>query len=140
MLRRVAIQFSVLFIVILIFDLLIDWAIGLFDLAIELIHLGLDAIEYSIELILEYTLHTGHQVSEIIIVNSVLVLLLFLMACFIFSIPKLSRRWARKSKTSWLLRKRRRVARWRSMLLATKVKLVGAYIFGTSCLLFLVTL
>lgn len=135
-----AIQFAVLFFVIFMFDTLLDGLIGLFDLVIELIHLGMDVVEYSIELILESTINTGHQESEIIIINSALILMLYMMYRSFFAIPRICRRLTRKYKAAWLLRKRRRAAQWRLMSLVSKVKLTGAYVFGVSCLLFLVTL
>jgi len=122
------------------FDTLLDWLLGLIDLAIELIHLGMDVVEYSIELILESTLHTGHQESEIIMINSALIIMIYLMYRAFFAIPGIYRRLTRKYKAARLLRKRRRTARWKSMLLSSKIKLISAYVFGVSCLLFLVTL
>ncbi|MCK5830275.1 MAG: hypothetical protein KAH20_08235 [Methylococcales bacterium] len=122
------------------FDTLLDGLIGVFDLAIELIHLGLDVIEYSIELILEYTIHTGHQESEIIIINSALIIMLYMLYRAFFAAPGICRRLIRKYKAARLLRKRRRASQWKSMLLASKIKLISAYIFGVFCLLFLVTL
>jgi hypothetical protein len=136
----VAIQFAVLFFVIFMFDTLLDGFIGLFDLVVELVHLGMDIVEYSIELILESTIHTGHQESEIIIINSALILMLYIMYRAFFAIPKVYRRLTRKYKAARLLRKRRRTAQWRLMSLVSKVKLISAYAFGVSYLLFLVTL
>lgn len=140
MLTRVGIRFGILFFVLLMFDSLLDWLIALFDLLFELIHLVMDLVEYSIELILEYTIQTGHQESDIIMINAALIIALYLIYRFFFAIPKMYTKGTKKGKECWLRHNKNRSDRWHALSLSSKAKLISAYSFGTSCLLFLVTL
>ncbi len=140
MLTRVGIRFCILFFVLLMFDSLLDWLIALFDLLFELIHLSFDLVEYSIELILENTIHTGHQESEIIMINAALIIALYLLYRLFFAIPKMYTKGTKKCKESLLRLSKNRSERWKALSLSSKMKLIGAYTFGISCLLFLVTL
>ncbi len=140
MLTRVAIKFAVLFFVILMFDSLLDWLLAIFDLLFGLIHLGIDLVEYSVELILENTIHTGSQQSDIIMINVALIIAFYMVYRFFFAIPKMYTKGTKKCKESWVRRSKRRSEHWHALPLSSKVKLISAYTFGTSCLLFLVTL
>lgn len=138
MLIWVAIKFVILFLVISMSDMLLDWLLSLFDIISELIHLVFEAIEYSIELLLEYIFNTNHQQSEIIIINSVIIIVFYLTYRTLLTLPRLYLRVKRNIKTIWLRKKRLRYSRWREMPLSSKIKLIAAYILGTTCLVMLI--
>ena len=136
MLIRVGKKFALLSIILLMSDTLFDWIIGLLDLMTEGIHIVIESIEYSIELILENIFQTDHQQSEMIIVNGAIVISLYLAYRLYLFTPKLCSLIAKKW-TSYLEHKS---SYWHAMPLIRKTKLTCAYCFGISCILFLVTL
>ena len=69
MLKRIGGKFAVVFFLILISDTLLDWLLGLIDLLFEFLHIIIELVEYSFEVILEHTLHTDHYHNEVVIVN-----------------------------------------------------------------------
>ncbi|MGR8934053.1 MAG: hypothetical protein ACU837_06630 [Gammaproteobacteria bacterium] len=131
MLLKAGRRFALLFIAVSWFGEILDWMTELSHVAIELLDLGVEAIEHFSEEILEYFLHTNHHQSEIIIVNTVLVLMAFGLYRLYRAAPGLYRRWKRNRRASWLRYKRRKVFYWRSLSQAQKVKLAAAYITGT---------
>ena len=140
MLLKIARNFGILFFVLFMFDSIVDLLLWAIDTIIELIHLGIEAIEYSVEIFLENTFHTDHFQSELIIVNTAIVIALFILYRLFFAIPRLYIRYKRKLKAAWLRSKRRRASYWRSMSTICKIKWVSAYSFGITCLTFLVTI
>ncbi len=89
MLLRVGKKFAVLFFSLLLFDTFLDWFLQLFDIIIELGHLFIELIEYSIEVVLQYTFHTDHQESETIIVNSTFIITIYGIYLFYRAAPQL---------------------------------------------------
>lgn len=75
MLIRIARQFALLFIVILLLDEILEFVIEVLHFIFELLHLFIEAIEEFVESVLELLLNTGHHASETIIVNTVLVVM-----------------------------------------------------------------
>lgn len=89
MLIKISRNFAVLFIIIQMYDSLFDWTLGLLDLTLEGFHIIIEAFEYGIEVILEHTLHTNHQQSEIIIVNGTIILGLYFSYKLIRALPRI---------------------------------------------------
>lgn len=140
MLTRIGKKFVLIFFVLLMSDTLFDWFLGLLDLLFEGIHIVIEAIEYSIELILESLFQTNHQQSELIIVNVTLIISLYLVYRFCLATPKLcSKLYSNLTKkaSSYFDRK---TAYWLELPLIRKIKLASTYCFGITCILFLVTL
>ncbi len=140
MFLRVGKKFAVLFFSLLLFDTFLDWFLQLFDIIIELGHLFIELIEYSIELVLQYIFHTDHQESETIIVNSTFIIAIYGIYLFYRAAPQLFIRIKRNSLAVWLRYKRRKSSYWRSLTLTLKIELVSLYCLGITCLIFLVTL
>jgi len=136
MLIRISKKFALILIVIFMFDTLIDWFLGLLDLMIEGSHIVIEAIEYSIEILLETTLHTDHQHSEMIIVNGTILLCLYLTYRLYFLIPKLYAKFIKKCN----LYAERQSTRWHETPLIRKVKVSTVYCLGISCILFILTI
>jgi len=136
MLIRIGKKFALIFVVILMFDSLLDWSLGIIDLMLEGLHLIIEAIEYSIELILEHTLHTDHHHSEMIIVNGTIVITLYLLYRFFRATPRLLSLLEKKC----LFQLNKNFSCWQSAPLLRKVKLSTLYCLGLSCVLFLLTL
>lgn len=137
---RISTKFAILFVIIFMFDSLLDLVSGLIDLVIELLHLVIEFFEYSIELLLEHILNANHQESEVIIVNVAILVLLYLFYRFCLIIPRFFVWITRRTKAAWLRRKRRETACWRAQTLNRKIKVGTAYLIGISCILFFVTL
>ncbi len=140
MLIRISTKFAILFVVIFMFDSLLDLVSGLIDLVIELLHLIIEFFEYSIESLLEHILNANHQQSDVIIVNFVIILGLYGIYRLCLVIPRLFNWSTRRTKAAWLKRKRRETAYWRALSLNRKIKVGTAYLIGISCILFFVTL
>lgn len=136
MLIRIGKKFTLLSVILLMSDTLFDWIIGLLDLMTEGVHIVIESIEYSIELILENIFQTDHQQSEMIIVNGALLLSLYFAYRLYLATPKLCSFIAKK----WTLYLEHKISYWQAMPLIRKTKLTCAYCFGISCILFLVTL
>ena len=139
MLQRVGKKFAALILFILLFDTLLDWFLGLLDIVFHLVHLLIETIEYSLELLLVSTLNTNPQQSETIIVNSVIIIALYLAYQLMLAAPQLTMRFKRNCRAAWLRHIRRETSCWQSMSLNHKIKWVGAYSFGTICLLLFIT-
>ena len=140
MLIRISTKFAILFVIIFMFDSLLDLLSGLIDLVIELLHLVIEFFEYSIELLLEHVLNANHQESEVIIVNFTIVIGLYLIYRLCRVIPRLFNWLFRRTKAAWLRRKRRENAYWHALPLSRKIKIGTTYFIGISFILFLVTL
>jgi len=136
MLKRIGKKFALILVFIFMFDTLFDWFIGLLDLMYEGFHIIIEAIEYSIELLLEYIFHTNHQHSEMIIVNGAIILAIYLIYRLYKATPKL----LSKLSKSLLLRLDRKLSYWQETPLIRKLKLIATYCIGISCVLFTVTL
>jgi len=136
MLIRVGKKFGVIFVIIFMFDTLVDWVLGVLDFILEGLHIVIEAIEYSIELILEHSLHTDHHQSEIIIVNATAIIALFLLYRLYIAIPKLYSRFENKC----LFHFNQNCLCWQATPLIRKIKLFLVYCLGISCVLFLISL
>lgn len=139
MLQRVGRKFGILFFVILIFDTLLDWFLGLIDIVIHLIHIIIEAIEYLLEVLLENIFHIEHHQSEAIIVNGALIITFYLVYRFSFAAPDLYVRFKRYCLAIWLRYIKRESSCWQAMSLVHKIKWVSAYSFGAACLFLLVS-
>lgn len=140
MLLGIAKNFAILFFVIFMFDSILDGIFWFIDAVIELIHVGFEAIELSIEILLENVFHTDHFQSDLIIVNSVIVFALYIIYRLYYVVPRWIARYKRKLKAAWLRNKRYRSSNWRAMSTVCKIKWISAYSFGVTCLMFLITL
>jgi len=140
MLKRVSRKFGILFFVISMFDVLLDWFLSLIDGVIHLMHLSIEAIEYSFIVFFEHTLHLNHFQSEIIIVNGSIIIALYMTYRLILAAPVLFVRFKRNFLAAWLRYIRREYSCWKAMSLSHKIQFVSAYSFGTACLLFFITL
>jgi len=138
MLQRVARKYIVLFFVILMFDTLLDWFLGLTDLAIQLTQLIIIAIEYLFVIILWNLFEIHQQQSETIIVNVTITIALYLAYRLIVASPNLMIRGKQYLLSAWLRHIKRESSCWQAMSLTHKIKWLSAYSLGTSCLLFLV--
>ncbi len=136
MLKRISKKFALILVFIFMFDTLFDWFIGLLDLMYEGFHIIIEAIEYSIELLLEHIFHTDHQHSEMIIVNGAILLAVYLIYRLYKATPKL----LSKLSKSLLLYLDRKLSSWQEIPLMRKSKLITTYCIGISCVLFTVTL
>ncbi len=140
MLARVAWQFFWLFLALLFFEDLLDFAIEIMHSIFEILHLLLEFIEGYVEEILEHFLHTDHHQSETIIVNALLLIGLYGFYRFVRAFPRIVRRLKRNYGAVRLKYKRRRLAYWRALLPNQKIKLTAAYLTGLALLLFWLTL
>lgn len=140
MLLRVARQFAVLFVVILLLDDVIDFVIEVLHFIFELLHLFIEVIEGFVEEVLEHLLHTGHHASETIIVNVVLVAVIYGLYRLYRAWPRLYRRQKRNGRAAWLRYKRRKYSYWRALSPSQKLKLTAAYAIGIALMLFWLTL
>ncbi len=136
MLIRIGKKFFWLSIFLLMSDTLFDWFIGILDLLMDGLHLVIDTIEYSIELILESLFQADQQQSEMIIVNVALVIGLFLIYRFFLMIPKLLDKLINKISSYFY----NKLDYWNDLPINRKIKSSCAYCFGITCILFLVTL
>ena len=135
MLQRVGRNFAVLLVIILMFDTLLDWFMGLIDLAIHLIHIMIEAIEYMLELLLSSTLQTTPQQSEMIIVNATIIFVLYLAYRLMLATPGLIIRVQQYLLSIWVQFIKRESTYWRARSLFHKIKWLCAYSLGTACLL-----
>ena len=136
MLIRISKKFAFIFILLVMSDTLFDWFLGLLDLLIEGVHLIIETIEYSIELILGSIFQTDHQQSEMIIVNVTIIISLYLFYRFCLITPSLYAGLTKKISSYF----DRKISYWQALPLIRKFKLASAYSLGTSFILFLVTL
>ena len=135
MLQRVARKYAVLFFVILMFDTLLDWFLGLTDLAIHFIHLIIQAIEYLFVIILWNLFQINQQQSETILVNATIIIALYLAYRLILATPNLIIRVKQYLLSVWLRYIKRESSCWQAMSLTHKIKWLSAYSVGTTSLL-----
>ncbi len=140
MLTRIGKKFAILFVLLAMFDSVLDLLSGIIDLMIELFHLLMDAIEYSIELILEHLFNADHQESDVIIVNFAILLAIFGMYRVSFFIPQLYRGLKQKIKNACLKRKQKEIDCWHALSLSRKIKVGLTYFVGVSGILFMLTI
>jgi len=140
MLIRISKKFAILFVVILMFDSILDLLAGLIDLMIELLHLVIEFFEYSLEMLLEHIFNSHHHESEVIIANITIVLIIYLSIRFLLKLPNLLVRLQLKMKAVWLKRKHQEECNWKALPLERKIKIGAAYSVGVFGVLFLLTL
>jgi hypothetical protein len=140
MLLRIGKKFVLLFFLIFMFDTVLDLFSGLIDLIIELLHIGIEAVEYSIELLLEHIFHSNHQQSEMIIVNIAIILALYGFYRFCLVLPRLYKGFKNKIKTVWLSRKQSEVECWCALSLNRQIKVGLTYLVGIFSILFILTI
>ncbi|MBE0469230.1 MAG: hypothetical protein IBX55_06940 [Methyloprofundus sp.] len=136
MLIRISKKFAIIFVLILMFDFILDLLFGLLDLIIELIHLVIEFFEHSLEVLIEHIFHTDPHESEVILANLTMILLLYLIIRYFRVLPKLLIHQKQNIQASWLKCKRD----WRALSLGRKIKIGTAYSVGICGVLFLLTL
>ena len=87
MLQRIGIKFAFLFFVILMFDTLVDLLLGVINFALHIMHLIIEVIEYSLLMLLEQLFNFDDKLSETIIVNTTIIIALFLAYRLILAVP-----------------------------------------------------
>jgi len=127
---KLEIEFALLFLVIFSFDIILDIFSTLIDLFIELIHMIIEVIEGSIELGLEHALHTNHQQSEMIIVNSAIVIIIFLVYRLLKALPSIYVGFIRASSKSWHTFAQQTYDHWHVYSMRLKIKLILVYVVG----------
>ncbi len=140
MLIRISKKFAILFVVILMFDSILDLLAGLIDLMIDLFHLVIEFFEYTLELLLEHIFNAHHHDSEVIIANITILLVIYLSIRFLLKLPNLLVRLQRKIKAAWLKRRQQEECNWKALPLERKIKIGAAYSVGILGVLFLLTL
>ena len=135
MLQRVGRKFAVLFFIILMFDTLLGWFLGIVNFAIHLLHIIIQAIEYSLLIFLGHLFQFNQQQSETIIVNVTIIIALYLAYRFILAVPGLTIRVKQYLLSAWLQHINRESSCWQAMSFTHKIKWFSAYSFGTACLL-----
>lgn len=139
MLRRVCIKFISLILFILMFDSLLDLFLSLLGILQHLAHLMIEAIEYFLVLLLEYSLNINSKQSEAIILNSAIIIALILAYRFMRTVPQRYARLKRNLRAAWIRYIKREASCWRAMSVKHKIKWVGAYSFGTAFLLLFIS-
>ena len=138
MLKRIGIKFAVLFFIILMFDTLVDLLLGLIDFALHIVHLIIEAIEYSLLMLLGQLFNFDDKLSETIIVNTAIIIALFLAYRLIFAAPKLYIRVTQYTLSAW----RRYIAQksfyWKTSSFGRKIKSLSAYSLGAACLFLII--
>ncbi|MCK9606300.1 MAG: hypothetical protein M0R33_07595 [Methylomonas sp.] len=140
LLSRIGRQFALLFIVIVLFDHLIEWLVEGFHLILELLHLLIEVMEHLAEELLEHLLHTSHHQSETIIFNTVMLLAVFGIFHLFQRWPELSLSWRTRAQTGWQNYKMQKVGAWQRLPRRHKLIVTGAYATGVILILFLLTL
>ncbi len=140
MLLRIGSKFVIVIMVILLFDFFLDIMMSAFDLITHLLHLVMEVLELGIDTLLEYLFNINHQMTDLIWVNTLLFCLLLGVYIFLANLPKITRKFCRRSKASWLIHKRKEKARWRALPFGRKIKVSIAYFTGVNCVMFLLTL
>jgi len=140
MLIRISKKFAILFVIILMFDSILDLLAGLIDLMIEVLHLVIEFFEYSFEVLLEHIFNAHHHESEVIIANITIVIFIYLLIQFFLKLPSLLIRLQSNIKSSWLKRKHQEECNWKALSLERKIKIGAAYSVGVFGVLFLLTL
>lgn len=132
-------KFFVLFFMVFMFDTLLDWFLSGIDLLLGLVHLLTESLEYTVEIILEYTLQTSSQQSDIIIVNGTVIIALYALYRLYFVAPKLCARFKQILFSIWLRWIRGQLIYWQTLPISQKVNLILVNITGFGSLLFLLT-
>lgn len=140
MLIRVSIKFLLLFFIILMFDSLLDWFLGGIHFLFGLVHLFIESIEYIIEVILEQSLQTNTQQSDIIIVNGTIFIALYVLYRFYLATPTLCVRCKQMLCNFFSRWIRRESIYWKTLPLSQKINWTIYHVSGFSGLLFLLTL
>ena len=132
------IKFVLVYIILLMFDVLLDGLMALFDFMIELMHILIEIVEIVAEEGLEKFLHTGHQQSEMIILNSALIVSGILVYYFIKALPHLiivlEQQLLKKLKGYWA----GQLMEWQLHSIWLKLNLILVYIVGFSGLIMLI--
>jgi len=126
---RVSKKFAIFIFIILMFDTLLDWFLGI-------THLFIEFIEYSLEVILEYGFQTGHHQSEIIIVNAIIILILFGLYKLYRKIPE----FYYCLKQAVFSKCYNELLSWQILSLTRKIEVVLTYALGITTLFFLLTI
>ena len=140
MIIRVSRKFVVSLIIVFMFDTLLDWFLSLFDSVIELIHLMIEFFEFSFESILQHTLNTNHHESEIIMVNSTIIIVLYGLYRFKLVAPKLYVYGKNNFSAAWQRVIERESSCWRALTLMRKIKLLAVYCIWSACFLSLLSI
>jgi len=132
------VKFLVAFLVLMMIDTLVDWAMGLIDLLVDLVHLVIEILEVLVEVVLERYFDASKKQSEIVFLNIVVFVMLGVLYRFIRFFPrivsKISKDMSGASHTYIESKKRR----WKSYSITMRLKLVALYILGFYCLSILV--
>ena len=121
-------------------DLLIDWFLGAVHFLFELAHLLIESIEYMIEVLLEHTLQTDSQQSDIIIVNGTIFIALYVLYRLYLATPTLCVRCKQMLCNFFSRWIRRESIYWKTLPLSQKINWTIYHVSGFSGLLFLLTL
>ncbi len=140
MVIRISKKFAVLFIIILMFDLLLEMLLETIELIAEFVHLIFEFFEYMLELMLEHIFHASHHESETIIINIAIILTLYGLYRYLHIAPNQFRSLKRRIKLNWLKRIRKESACWHSLSLNRKIKVSLVYLVGITATLFLLTI
>ncbi len=136
MLIRISKKFAIIFILILMFDFILDLLLELLDIMIELFHLVVEFFEHTLEVLIEQIFHTHPHQSEVVLGNIAIIFFLYLMIRLVRVLPKLLMQKKRNIQAAWLKRKRN----WQALPLEKKIKISTAYSVGVFGILFLLTL
>lgn len=129
MLLYIALKFLLLLVAIFYFDVLIHLLTHLFSIGVEVVHLLIEFIEEILEALLEKISPTTRHQNEVIIVNTAMLLVVFGVYKLFFSL-RFVYRLKRHLKMDWLRYRKRQALNWSFLPLASKVKLVTAYVVG----------
>lgn len=134
---NLGIKFVFLYFVLLMFDVLLDGLMMIFDFLVELIHILIEIVELLAEEGVEMVFHTEHHQSETILLNLVSIIALILLYYFIKALPHLIVVWEKrllnKMKEYW----RERVLQWHLFSIGLKLKFTLVYILGSLGLIML---
>lgn len=138
MLQRIGVKFAFLFFVILMFDTLVGLLLGLIDFALHIVHLMIEAIEYSLLMLLELLFNFDHKLSEAIIVNTAIIIALFLAYRLILAAPKLYIHVIQYTLLAWRRYVVQKTSCWKTASFNRKIKSLCAYSLGTACLFLII--
>ena len=140
MLARISLKSMAILVFLFMFDSLLEWLMSFIDMAIELIHLLIEAFEYSCGVMIEHAFHLSKQQSEIVLVNIVIVIALYSLYRLFRAMPRLFRQFKRNLLSVWLKLIRREASYWRALSLKRKINLITCYLINISGILYLMTL
>jgi len=132
--REMLIQIGAKFIALFCFLLMFDSLLGLL---LDGVHLLIEFIEYTLGVVLHNLFHINHQQSEVIIVNSALIISLYGLYSLYISAPRLYTRFKRKYRVFLLRHIKQDSAYWRGLSLERKTALIIIYLSASYCLFFL---